>query len=119
MKILNSLARIVFAIPFLFFGIGHLSMAKNMSAMVPSYIPGGIFWIYFTGACMILAAVSFIINRMTKLSGILIALMLLIFILTIHLPGLQNEAMKQMAMMSMFKDLGLLAGSLMIVANSK
>ena len=52
MNILTGVvARVVFAIPFLGFGIGHLMNASMMSGMVP--IPGGILWIYVTGVALL------------------------------------------------------------------
>jgi putative oxidoreductase len=117
MKNLNVIARILFALPLLIFGLMHFAFAKNMAGMVPSYIPGGIFWIYFTGLGLILTSVSLLINKYTKISGLLLSLMLLIFILTMHIPGI--IAGNQMAMGGLLKDVGLIAGALMIVANSK
>lgn len=119
MKNLNSTARIIFGIPFLLFGIMHFAFAKGMAGMIPSWLPGGVLWVYVSGAGLVLASISFFINKMTKLSGLLLALLLLIFILTLHLPGMANEATRQMAMTGLLKDMGLLAGALMVAANSK
>ena len=115
MKNLNNISRIVYAIPMLVFGLMHFAFANNMAGMVPSYIPGGVLWVYLTGAGLVLAAASFIIHKWTKLSGLLLALLLLSFILTIHLPGMMGG--NHMAMTGLLKDLGLLAGALMIASD--
>ena len=107
MNTVLNLGKYLFAIPMLMFGIGHMTNANAMSGMVP--IPGGVFWIYLTGAALIAAAVSIAIGKMDKLATALLGLMLIIFALSIHLPGMMgSEGMEQQAFMaSMMKDLAL------------
>ncbi len=119
MKILSFIARILFGLPFLVFGFFHLTGANHMIGMIPSYMVGGVFWIYLTGLGMTAAAISFFVNKLTFLSGILLAAMLLIFILTIHIPTLTDPQKGTLAMMALLKDTGLMAGALMIAASSK
>ena len=83
-----------------------------MADMVPSFIPWGVFWIYLVGTALIAACVSIIIQKMAKLASLLLALMLLLFILTMHVPGLMNEVTMQMSMMSLLKDMALMGGAL-------
>jgi putative oxidoreductase len=113
MKFLTStLGRIIFAIPFLVFGIMHLVKANDMSGYVP--IPGGVFWIYLTGLAMIAAFVSIITKIQIKLATMLLALMLLIIIVTIHIPGLSNPQMMQITLTNLLKDAGLMGGALIL-----
>ena len=114
-KTILTIARIAFAIPFAFFGVNHFIMGSKMGSAVPSFIPGGVFWIYFTGLSLIAASISLITNIKTKLSMRLLALMLLIFILTIHLPGVFNPETAMMSTMGLLKDLAL-AGSALLFA---
>lgn len=109
----STVARWLYAIPIGIFGLMHFMAADQMAGMVP--IPGGVFWVYLTGAALIAAAVSFIIEKQTRLAGLLLALMLVIFALSIHLPGAMsgNEA----SMPSMLKDLALAGGALFIAGN--
>ena len=104
------LGRILLGIPFLVFGMMHFPGADQMAGMVPAWIPGGVFWVYFTGVANIAAGVAFIT-----------ALMMIVFILAIHLPGMSNPATAQMSMMSILKDLGLAGGALLMahLADSK
>jgi len=82
--------------------------------MVPSYVPGGIFWVYLTGAALIAAPVSFIIDKHAVLAGQLLAALLLVFVLTIHLPAVIGGNM--MSMGSLLKDLSLAGGSLLLAS---
>lgn len=105
----TSIGKWLFLVPFAAFGVMHFMKADAMSGMVP--IPGGVIWIYLTGAALLAFVVSVIIGKMDKLAGILLAIMLLVFVGLIHLPG----AMKgdQASMMSLLKDVGLAGGALM------
>ncbi|NQU68103.1 MAG: DoxX family protein [Candidatus Marinimicrobia bacterium] len=110
----QNVARIVFAVPFIIFGIMHFMGAGDMSGMVPSFIPGGVFWVYLTGLALILAGVSIIIQKYTHLASKLLAALMLIFVLTIHLPAVIGGDM--MAMVSLLKDIALAGGALLIAS---
>lgn len=108
----GSVARILFALPFGIFGLFHFMNGSQMAGMVP--IPGGIFWIYLTGAALIAACVSIIIEKQTWLACILLGVMLVIFVLSMHLPGVINAASEQAmqsSMSSLLKDLALAGGA--------
>jgi putative oxidoreductase len=106
-----SLGKYLFIVPFIGFGVTHLMSATNMISLVPGYLPGGVFWIYLTGAAMLAFAVSVILGRYDKLAAGLAALMLLGYILMIHLPGAMGGY--EMAISGILKDIGLMGGSLM------
>ncbi len=101
----------LFAIPFLVFGIFHFMDAQGMAGMVPGFIPGGVFWVYLTGAALIAAAVSVFIGKKTVLAMQLLALMLIIFVLTIHLPATLSD---MNAAPNLLKDLSLAGGALLL-----
>jgi uncharacterized membrane protein len=110
---------IIIALIFGYFGVNHLLHADAMSGMVPSMFPAHKFLVYLTGICFLLGAIAFIINHYAKLAGYLLALLVLIIICTIHLPGMMNAANEGSKMLSTtmaVKDLGL-AMSAIIIAN--
>jgi len=78
-------AAIIYALSVGAFGILHFVSANEMKTLLPDYLPGGVFWIYFTGVCLLLAAIAIIIDKQTRLACYLLAAMLLIFGLTLHL----------------------------------
>ncbi len=115
MDILTGIvARIIYCSPFIVFGLMHFINAGQMSMVVPGWLPGGVFWVYITGAVMIVAAAGVITGRQGFLASLVLAAMLLIFILTIHIPGLMNPETMQMAMNGLFKDAGLMGGALVL-----
>lgn len=109
------LGRILLALPFLALGAMHFMQADGMAGMVP--IPGGVFWVYLTGATSLGAAAALLIGKQLRIVGILIALQMIIFALSIHLPGLMGatDQMAQAGFMSgLLKDLGLAGGGLLV-----
>jgi putative oxidoreductase len=117
MKNLTTVGRILFALPFVIFGINHFIMMDYYAGMLTSFIPLGPYTIILTGIMMIAAGISIITKKFVKQSTIILAVMLLIFILTIHIPHLINpisSTERTITLIAMLKDISLLGGSLMI-----
>ena len=110
------------AIVMMIFGIYHFLKPQNLIGFLPSFLPAGKIWIYIPGAAFILAAVSFITNKKVKLAGYMLAILLLIFVLTIHLPNYLhggNDEDRQLYLINMLKDTAIAAFALHIAANAK
>lgn len=116
---LRVAGRIIFGLIMVAFGIMHLMNAKQMAGMIPSAIPGGIFWIYFTAFAYMAAAISFFINRITFWSGILLAILLLVITFTIELPMVLNPKTMSEGLIGILKNFGLVAGLLFIAADHR
>lgn len=116
MKTLATTGKVLFAIPMIVFGLFHFINAKGMAGMVPTYFPSQVMMVYITGLGLVLAGISIIVNVMTKIACLLLALMLLIFILTIHVPGLMDAGSQQMATISLLKDMALMGAALAFAA---
>ena len=114
MKSLSVIGRILFAIPFAIFGLNHLLFYNFYIGTVSSFIPLGPYTIILTGIFLIMASLSIIFNKYIKVSTILLSILLLIFILTIHIPALFDPEKWQFALVELLKDTSLLGGSLMI-----
>ena len=110
---------IIFALVFLFFGISHFMNADKMAGYVPSMFPSPKVFVYISGAGFLLAAIALILNRFAKVAGYLLALLLLIIVCTIHVPGMMHatdEGSKAMFMTNALKDTGLIMAAI-IIAN--
>ena len=114
MKNLTTLGRILFALPFAILGLNHFLFLNFYIGNVSSFIPLGPYTIILTGVFLIMASLSIIFNKYIRISTILLAILLLIFILSIHIPGLFNEQNWQIALIELLKDTSLMGGSLMI-----
>jgi uncharacterized membrane protein YphA (DoxX/SURF4 family) len=114
MKKITTLGRILFALPFALFGINHFLMTDYYLGMLTSFIPLGAYTIILTGILLIAAAVSIITKRFVKISTIMLAILLFIFIITIHIPHLMEGTDRTATLIALLKDISLMGGSLMI-----
>jgi putative oxidoreductase len=114
MNKLPLIGRILFAVPFGILGLNHFLMMDFYTPMLESsFIPGGGYTILFTGILLIAACISIIMNRYVRIACAIIAFLLLMFILTIHIPQLFDK--KPEAFVELLKDTALLGGCLMIM----
>src|SRR5689334_3401081 len=82
-----ALTNLCFAIPLAVFGAEHFSLGSSMLGLVPLYMPWRLFWIYFVGAALIIAALSIATKIQVRWSGLLFGIMMFLFVALIHLPG--------------------------------
>ena len=124
MKYLTTIGRIIFALPFGIMGLNHFLMQSYYVGMMSTFIPGGGYTILLTGLALIAACISIIAKKYIQLSCLFLALLLLLFILTIHIPGLfdstpitilkMDTKVSTLAFIELMKDLSLMGGALMI-----
>jgi putative oxidoreductase len=114
MKKITTIGRILFAVPFALFGINHFLMLDYYLGMLTSFVPGGAYTIVLTGIMLITASISIITKKFVKFSTIMLAILLFIFIVTIHIPHLFIETDRTDTLIALLKDISLLGGSLMI-----
>ena len=86
----RTLGRFLFAIPFLLFGVMHFMFGGQMADLVP--LPLGIIWVYVTGVALIAASVSIMIGKKDKLATGLLGILLVLFALLVHIPGMTEAA---------------------------
>ena len=114
MKKMTIIGRILYAIPFAIFGINHFLMTDYYVGMLTSFVPKGAYTIILVGILLIAASISIIIKKFVRLSTILLAILLFIFIVTIHIPHLIEGTDTTTTIIALFKDISLMGGSLMI-----
>lgn len=119
---ISRLAIILLALVMAAFGIYHFIYPQNLVGYVPSFLPAaGSLWVYIPGAAFILAAVAFLTNKMVKLAAYLLAVLLFIFVLTIHLPNILNAGdadVRQSELINLLKDTAIAAFALHIASTS-
>jgi len=119
--IVSHAAIYLLAIVMIIFGIFHFMNPRDLLVYVPSSLPGGIAWAYFTGTAFILVGLAFLTNNFVKLAGYLLAALLVVFILTIHVPNYFNACDKEMqttALINILKDTAIAGFALHIAASA-
>jgi len=65
----------------------HFTMAASLVGLVPKWLPGPLFITYFVGVAHLAAALSLVARRAIAWSGLLLAVMFALFVLTLYLPS--------------------------------
>lgn len=111
---MTTIGRILFAFPFALFGINHFLMTDYYVGMLTSFVPQGAYTIILVGLLLIGASISIISKKYVRISTIMLACLLFIFIVTIHIPHLFHDEDKTATIIGLLKDISLMGGSLMI-----
>jgi putative oxidoreductase len=114
MKKITTIGRILFALPFAAFGINHLIMMDYYLGIISSFIPLGAYTIILTGLMLIAVSISIIVKKFIRISTLILAILLFLFIVTIHIPHLISGIDQTVTLITLLKDISLMGGSLMI-----
>jgi uncharacterized membrane protein YphA (DoxX/SURF4 family) len=117
MKILTIIGRIFYSVPFIIFGIFHFMNNSQLAAYVLKGWPYAEILVYVAGIALILGGIAILFGILGRLASFLMAALLLVFILAVHLPGVQ--AGDQMSMTGLLKDVALMGAAISYAATMK
>jgi|SRR5215471_9448718 len=81
-----ALSNLCFAVPLAVFGALHLFGPQFVKDLVPRYMPGRMFWVYFVGCALIAASLSIATKIAVRWSGLLVGIMMFLFVAMLYLP---------------------------------
>jgi putative oxidoreductase len=119
--IISRTAIYMLSVVLIIFGVFHFLYPRDLLVYVPLSLVGGISWAYIVGGTFIIVGLSFLTNQFVKFTSYLLVIMLIIFILTIHVPNYMNagdKEMRQMALISILKDTAIAGFALHIAAGA-
>lgn len=99
------------AAPFAAFGAEHLTIARAIAPMVPSWVPWHLFWAYFVGIALIAAALSIATKIQVRLSCTLLGSMLFFFVISLHIPRIIANPRDRFAWAVALRDLSFAGGA--------
>jgi len=67
-------------------GVQHFLFPTFVATLVPSWIPGAMFWTYFAGVALILGGLGLVLPPTARAAGALSGLMVFLWIVLLHLP---------------------------------
>ena len=105
------------AVALTIFAAEHFLLARNLMTIVPSWLPGALFWTYFVGVALFAAGISFIAWRYVRWSAFLLGLLFLIIVATIDLPNLPKNIHDRFFWILTFRETAF-AGGAMVLAGS-
>lgn len=116
--IVSRIAIYLLSVIMIVFGAFHFIKPHDLLVYIPTSLPGGILWAYFTGTAFMLVGFAFLTNNLVKFAGYLLAALLFFFVFSIHLPNYFNAGdaeMRTMALINVLKD-SAIAGFAMHIA---
>ncbi len=112
-----ALSNLCFAIPLAVFGAEHLSSARFIMLVVPSYVPWRLFWAYFVGFALLSASLSIATKIQVRWSGLLFGIMMFLFVAMVHIPRALASPGDRIPWVIVFREMSF-AGGAWILAGS-
>jgi uncharacterized membrane protein len=84
----QRIVQVIYGLCLVLFGISHFVYASYTAGMVPAFIPGHLFFAYFTGVAHGLAGLAIVSGVLASYAAIAEAAMLTGFLLLLHVPSL-------------------------------
>ncbi len=106
------------AVALAIFAAEHFLAARDLSGIVPRWMPGPLFWTYFVGVALLAAAVSFIAWRYVSWSASLLALFFLTIVATLDVPGIPAQLHDRLFWTLTMRE-SAFAGGAMVLAGSQ
>ena len=82
----TKLGSLAYGIALLAFGVLHIVYVKYVTSLVPSWIPGHLFWAWFTTFAFFAAGVSIIVQIKAHWAALWTGIMFFSWVLMLHLP---------------------------------
>jgi uncharacterized membrane protein len=79
-------AHMLYGLSLIFFGAAHFIDVKDTLSLIPNWLPGHLFWAYFTGCAFIAAGVAALTGLCARLAVTLSVLQLTLFLVLVWLP---------------------------------
>lgn len=115
MKPVLILGRIMLGLAYVTYGYLHFAHADADAAMVPKGVGFPMFWVILIGICWWAVALSFFTNILTRLSGVLAAILLFFILFFVVLPDFHGVS-SWLSMASVFAMVG---GSLQVAVHGR
>jgi uncharacterized membrane protein len=112
--VLGQVGLYLFTFSMVIFGVQHFLYASFIAALIPSWIPGPLFFAYFTGVGFIAAALSITFKIWGRLGALLLAVMFFLWVVLLHAPRVATHLHNKEEWTSLFVALAMAGGSLVI-----
>lgn len=106
-----ALGPVFVAAPLAAFGAEHLAGAQFIIQVVPTWMPGRLFWVYFVGLALVVAAISLVLMKYVRWSATLLGVMFFLFVLMVHLPRVAANPRDRIAWAVALRDLAFGGGA--------
>ena len=108
--------RAFFGVSMIVFGIDHFLYASFVASLAPDWIPGHLFWTYFTAVGFVAGGIGIGVNFRSRLSGTALGLMFFLWVAVLHAPRVALASNNANEWTSMFVALAMCGASCVFVA---
>jgi len=84
--VLVLIGRLCFSGFLILCGIQHFLWVQFVTQLVPAWIPGSLFWAYFSGGALIAGGIGLLVVPTRRLAGLLTAGMIFLWLILLHIP---------------------------------
>jgi hypothetical protein len=111
------IARTLYGVSLIFFGAAHFIDVRDTLALIPNWLPGHLFWAYFTGCAFIAAGLAILTGICARLAAVLSALQLTLFLVLVWIPIVAKGSTSPFQLSETILNVALLAAG-WVVADS-
>jgi len=105
------------AVALAMFAAEHFTAARSLMGVVPKWLPGPLFWVYFVGTAWLAAAISMVVWRQVRWSAAGVWLLMWIFVATFDLPMLPNGPHDRFFWILTVRELAFGSGALVLAGS--
>jgi uncharacterized membrane protein len=109
------IARVFYGLAMIAFGLSHFFYLDLTAPLIPAWIPGHVFWAYFTGTAYLAAGVAILIGIFARLAALLSALQMASFLLLVWFPLMLAGKMDVSSWGEVVVNCALVAGAWVVV----
>ncbi|HEY1991924.1 MAG TPA: hypothetical protein VGH71_05630 [Gammaproteobacteria bacterium] len=109
------IARAFYGLAMLAFGFSHFAYLDLTAPLIPAWIPGHVFWAYFTGTAYLAAGAAILSGVFARLAALLSALQMAGFLLLVWLPLVLAAKMSDFNWGEVVVNCALVAGAWLVV----
>jgi uncharacterized membrane protein len=92
----QPIAHVIYGLALIAFGLSHFAYLDLTAPIIPSWIPGHIFWAYFTGAAYVAAGIAIVSGAFARLAALLVAFQIALITLLVWGPVVLSGHMSAM-----------------------
>ncbi|HEX4020875.1 MAG TPA: hypothetical protein VHX63_07015 [Acidobacteriaceae bacterium] len=108
------IARGLYGLCLIFFGTAHFIDVKDTVSLIPHWLPGHLFWAYFTGCAFIAAGIATVLGFCARLAVALSAFQIALFLFVVWIPIVATGSRSPFQWSETIFTIALLAGAWMV-----